>query len=149
MPRWITPNEDKLRALGHGSILDEARNIASGDVDPVPRALTAATNRVLRAVAAGNLLDEDATKVPASLEDVTLNLALYDLMSLIGMPLSKDQSDNRRDITSDLNRISDEKKKLELADNPAASASFADTGMKVSSVNVPRRQTGRDRQSGL
>ncbi len=99
-------------------------------------------------MAPGNVLDAAAAKVPGSLKGVAEKLAIYDLMERIGMDASF-WKDSRKELLSDLNRIADNKTKVELADDPEGTATFGDTGMKVESVNVPRRQTGRDRQSGL
>lgn len=144
MSRWITITADHLKAAGHGSIVDSARTLAVGGIDPVQQAIEGATARVLRAIAPGNVLDADPTKIPKSFESVAVNLALFALCARIGFALSQDQSNTQRDITSDLIRTADEKLKVELPDNPSESPTFTDTGMKVSAVNVPRRQTGRN-----
>jgi len=149
MPRWTTITADKLKAAGHGAIIDQARTLATGGVDPAEQAIANAVARVQRAIAPGNVLDADPAKIPASFAGVAEKLALYDLMERIGLPLSSAQEQALRDITSDLNRTADNKTKVELPDDPATTAAFAATGMKAEAVNVPRRQTGRDNQSGL
>ncbi len=149
MPRWFTLTADHLKAAGHGAIMDAAQTKAVGGIDPIQEAIDNAIARVQRAIATGNVLDADPTKIPASFKGVAEKLAIYDLMERIGLALSAAQEQNARAITSDLNRTSDNKTKVELADDPATSATFADTGTKVSAVNVPRRQTGRGRTSGL
>ena len=149
MPRWFTPTADHLKAAGHGAIIDRARTLAAGGIDPVDTAIANAVARIQRALAPGNVLDADRTKIPASFAGVVEKLALFALMERIGLPQSADQQQVARDITSDLNRTSDEKIKAELADTPATAPTFGATGMKVSAVNVPPRQTGRDRTSGL
>lgn len=111
-------------------------------------AIDNAVARVQRAISTGNVLDADPAKIPGSLRGVAEKLAIYDLMERIGMPDSY-WMQPRKDILSDLNRIADNKTKVELADDPATAPTFAPTGMKVSAVNVPRRQTGREKTSGL
>ena len=148
MPRWFTLTTDYLKAAGHGDLMDRARTLATGSIDPVDEAIANATARVQRAIAPGNVLDADATKIPASLKGQAEKLALYDLMERIGMPDSY-WSGPRRDVLSDLNRIADNKTKVELADDPATAPTFGSTGMKVTAINVPPRLTGRDRTSGL
>lgn len=153
MARWFAITEDHLRASGYGTIVDRARECASaensGTVDPVDDAIQNAVGRVRRAVAPGNVLDIDPTKVPGSFKGAATKLALFDLYRVIGLPLTQDDQDEKRDINSDLKRTADNKLKVDLADDPEGAATFADTGMGVEAVHVPRRQTGRDRTSGL
>lgn len=149
MPRWTTITADHLKAAGYGTIITRAQTLSVGSIDPVDEAIANAVARVLRAIAPGNVLDADPAKIPGSFKGVAEKLALYDLMERIGLPLSPAQEQVLRDITSDLNRTADNRTKVELADDPATSDTFAPTGMKAEAVGVPRRQTGRDRQSGL
>lgn len=123
--------------------------MAVGEIDPVDEAIANAVARVQRAIAPGNVLDADPTKIPASFKGVAVKLALYDLMERIGMLLTEDQVQAKRDITSDLNRTADNKLKVELPDNPATSETMQSTGLKISAVNVVPRQTGQGRTSGL
>lgn len=149
MPRWFTPTADHLKAAGHGHIVDSARTMAVGELDPVDEAIANAVARVHRAIAPGNVLDADPTKIPASFKGVAVKLAIYDLMERIGMLLTEDQTQAKRDITSDLNRTADNRLKVEMPDNPASSPTIQETGLKISAVGVPSRLTGRDRTSGL
>ena len=149
MPRWIAITADHLKAAGYGTIVTRAQTLAAGSVDPVTEAIANAVARVLRAVAPGNVLDADPSKIPASFKGLAEKLALYALMERIGVPLTPQQEQVMRDITSDLNRTADNKTKVELADNPAPSPTFAATGMKAEALNVPPRKTGRERTSGL
>lgn len=148
MPRWHTLTTDFLKATAHGDLIDRARTLAVGTVDPVAEALANATARVRRAIAPGNILDLDPAKIPGSLKGAAEKLAIYDLMERIGLPDSY-WAGPRKDILSDLNRLADNKTKVELADDAESTATFAATGQKVTAVNVPRRQTGRDRTGGL
>lgn len=148
MPRWFTIDTDALKAAGYGVVIDTARERAVGNIDPVDEAIANAVARVRRAVAPGNVLDADAAKVPCSLKGVAEKLAIYDLMERIGMDGSY-WKDGRKELLSDLNRTADNKTKVELADEPEGAPTVAPTGMKAMALNVPRRQTGRDLQSGL
>lgn len=148
MPRWFALSTDFLKATAHGDLIDRARSLATGGVDPVTEAIANAVARVRRAIAPGNVLDLDAAKIPGSLKGAAEKLAIYDLMERIGLPDSY-WAGPRKDILSDLNRIADNKTKVELADDAESTATFAPTGQKVTAVNVPRRQTGRDNTSGL
>jgi len=148
MPNWITITADDLKAAGHGFIIDRAQTVATGEVDPVGKAIVGAIARVRRAVNSGNALDADPSTVPNSLVEVTMRIALYALMERIRMPLSDDQKETRKNDNSDLLRISDKGIPVEKPDNPAGSAEMQESS-SIASVNVPRRQTGRGRCSGL
>lgn len=146
---WTAITADHVKAAGHGAIVDRARTMAVGSIDPVVQALAGATARVRRAVSTGNTLDADPTKVPASLESVTIRLVLWDLMERIGLPMSDDQKETRRDDISDLKRITDNRTRVETPDTPAANAEMQSPGPTIVSVNMPCRQTGGHRTSGL
>lgn len=147
---WISITADYLKAAGHGDIIDQARTLATGAIDPVDEQIAGATARVRRAIAPANALDVDPTKVPNSLREVTIRIALYALMERIGLPLTQDQRDTRRDDASDLNRLADKRIGVEAADNPAQGGGEMQSGKGgVVAVNVPCRQTGRGRTSGL
>jgi hypothetical protein len=147
--RWFTLTAAHLKAAGHGHLVDKARTVATGGIDPVDNAIQAAVARIHRAIAPGNILDVDVTKIPRSFQQVAERLALYGLMERIGLDLSEDQRGHLRDINSDLNRTADSKLKVEQPDNAQATSTMQTTGVKVSAVNVPRRQTGRERTAGL
>jgi hypothetical protein len=116
MSNWTSITADDLKAMGHGMIVDRAAATATGDTDPVAWAIGSAVARVRRACGAGNPLDADPTKVPRSLQDVTVRLAVYALMERIRFPMSEDQRETRKNDNSDLLRISDRKVKVELPD---------------------------------
>ncbi len=147
--RWTTITADHLKAAGHGAIVDRARTLAVGSLDPVQESIADALARVRRAVAAGNVLDADPATVPASLKSVAIRIALYALMERIGAPLSDDQKDTRRNDNSDLNRITDNRLRVEAPDTPAATGEMQAVGRAIEAVNVPTRQTGRERNRGL
>jgi hypothetical protein len=149
MSRWITLTIDNLKAAGHGAIIDRARTSAVGGIDPVAQAIVKVTARVRRAVAPGNVLDADATKIPGSLEDAAVLIAIATLAGRIPIPLTTAMADEVRDARKELQTIAENKVKVELADTPETVESFAETGMKITEVNVPRRLTGRERTSGL
>jgi len=120
---WTTITADDLKASGLGFIVDKARTASTGGVDPVTEEIANAIARIRRAVASGNPLDSDATKVPASLKGVAVRVAIFALMERIRMPLSEDQRETRKSDNSDLLRIADRKVLVEapddlLADSP-------------------------------
>jgi hypothetical protein len=120
MSNWTAITPDHLKAAGHGIIVDRARTMAVGSIDPAVQEIAGATARVRRAISTGNILDQDTAKVPNSLLDVAVRIALFNLMARIGLPLKEDQRDTKRDDASDLKRISDQKIRVEDADTPDA-----------------------------
>lgn len=149
MPRWTALSSDHLKAAGHGEIIEQAGTLATGALDPVDEALADAAARVRRAVSTGNVLDADAAKVPNSLKGVAVRLALYGLCERIGLPLTDDQKEQRRNDNSDLKRITDNRMRVEAPDVADASGEMQAIGGAVEAVNVPRRLTGRGRTAGL
>lgn len=117
MPRWTAITKDDLKASGLGFVIDRAQTESTGGLDPVAEEIANATARVRRAVAGGNPVDADTTKVPISLKGVTVRIALYALMERLGLPLSEDQRDTRKSDHSDLLRISDRKVLVEAPDD--------------------------------
>lgn len=122
MPRWTSISIDDLKAAGHGTIIDIAREMAVGATDPAEEEIANAIARVRRAVAAGNAVDSDETKVPGSLKGLTIRMVVYLLMERIRMPLSDDQKDTRKNDNSDLLRIQDKKVLLEAPDETNTTA---------------------------
>ena len=128
MSNWITITPDHLKAAGHGAIVDRAQTLATGGVDPVSYAISASVARVRRAVEAVNDLDTDVTKVPNSLEALTVRLALYALAERIGLPLSEDQRKSRDLDAEDLAELSRRKIRVEPPDNIDSSATPQNRG---------------------
>jgi hypothetical protein len=146
---WTAITIDHLKASAWGSLVDSARTGAVGSIDPAGEAITDATARVRRAVSTGNVLDADPTKVPNSLKSVTVRLAIFILCERIGLILTQDQRDTKQADLSDLKRISDSRIRVETPDTPDANAEMQSVGPVIQGVNVPRRQTGNGRTSGL
>lgn len=118
MSHWLTITPDHLKAAGHSAILNRAQTLAVGDIDPVADSIGSAVARVRRAVEAANDLDTDITKVPKSLEDVTVRLALFRLMERIGLPLSEDQRKSRDLDAADIRELSARRILVEPPDDP-------------------------------
>jgi hypothetical protein len=122
---WITITADDLKATGMGFVIDKAQTTATGSVDPIAYEIATATARVRRCVAGGgNTLDNDSTKIPRSLQAVTVNLALWGLMQRLRVPLSEDQRKQRDLDEADLKRVADPKisTPIETPDDPAGTA---------------------------
>jgi hypothetical protein len=118
MSNWTSITVDNLKASGYGFIVDQARGKSVGGVDPAVECIADAVNRIRRAVAAGNFLDTDQTKVPNSLRDVAVRIAFYALKMRLGVSLSEDERAQKRSDDSDLLRIADTKVRVEVPDNP-------------------------------
>ncbi len=144
---WTSITADDLKATGMGFVIDKAQTTATGGKDPIEEAIEDSVARVRRAIT-GSALDADAAKVPMSLKGVAVRMAVFRLMERLRMPLSKDQADSRTADNSDLLRLSDKKIPVERPDTDGGSAEMVAFG-GVEAVNVPRRQTGRDKCGGL
>ena len=144
---WTTITADDLKAAGMGFVIDKAQTTAPGDTDPVAEAIADSIARVRRAIT-GSALDADTAKVPRSLKAVAVRRALYALMERMRFPLSDDHRKTREADNSDLLRISDKKIPVEKPDTDGGTAEMSPTGGVVA-VNVPLRQTGKDKCSGL
>lgn len=125
--RWTSISDTDLVQAGHANILAKARSLgvpeAEGEdpaIDPVVEAIANAVARVRRAVRAGNPLDTDPDKVPASLKDVTVRRALFALMRRIGLTLNGDEKDVQREDNEDLKRLADHKILVEAPDDTDA-----------------------------
>lgn len=118
MPRWTSITADDLKAAGHGTLVDKARTVAVGAVDPVDDAIETFTAEVRNAVRAGNTLDTDATKIPLSLKRLTVRLVLYALQERIGMRLTDDQKREAERDAKRLEQLKARKEQVEPADNP-------------------------------
>lgn len=144
---WTQITADDLKATGLGFVIDKAQTAATGGTDPIAEAIEDSVARVRRAIT-GSSLDVDQTKVPKSLKGVAVRMALFQLMGRLRLPLSADQAKSRDADNSDLLRISDKKIPVEKPDTDGGTAEMSPMG-GVDAVNVPRRQTGRERTSGL
>ena len=144
---WTTITKDDLKANVLGFVIDKAQTASTGGTDPVAESIADAVARVRRAIT-GSSLDADPTKVPNSLKSVTVRRAIYALMERMHTPLSEDQRKTREADNSDLLRISDKKIPVEKPDTDGGTAEQSPMG-GIGAVNVPRRQTGKDRCSGL
>ncbi|MGA3169465.1 MAG: hypothetical protein ABSE62_00475 [Chthoniobacteraceae bacterium] len=146
MSNWTTITADDIKAVGYGMIVDKARTMAVGGTDPAIEAIANAVSRVRRAVASGNTMDIDATKVPNSLKSVTVKLALYDLMRRLRLDLSSSESEDERNQISDLKRIDDSRKRVEAPDHPDASGEMQ--GQPAPAITRRRRQFRANQEDG-
>lgn len=122
---WTTISADDLKAAGLGFVVDKARSESVGGVDPANYAIATAVARVRRCVAGGgNTLDQDADKIPNSLQAVAVNIAAWSLMQRLRLPLSEDQRKQRELDEADLRRVADPKisTPIETPDDPAGTA---------------------------
>ena len=138
--------EDDLKAFVLGAYIEQAHTLAVGANDPVLECIADAVASVRAAVSTGNVLDADPTKVPNSLKGLTVRHAGYALLQRIGVSLSADQVDSRKEDRSRLNRISDAKVEVEEAGHARArlgrDADRPECGCHPSSP--PANQPGKD-----
>ncbi|GEM_PF-2576392 len=152
MPNWITITADDLKAAGHGALVDQARTVAIGAVDPVTEEIENAIARVRRAIAqGGNALDADPSKIPLSLKSIVNHLVLYALSERIGLSLSDDQKETRRNDNSDLLRIADPNKftPIETPDTPAGQGEMQTPGGIDTVTGTDRDRYTRKGMDGL
>jgi len=148
MSNWTSITADNLKSWTRGEVIDAATTVGTGSGNVVEECIAAAVSRVRRAVATGNTLDADTTKVPNSLVDLTCRIAIYALMRRIRFPMTDDEKSGERGDQSDLNRIADDEVKVELADTPGGSAEMQ-KGNIVQTVGHVRQQTSREKLRGL
>lgn len=149
MSNWTAITSDHLKASGYGTVVDRAQSQAAGSIDPIVEAIADAVSRVRAACSTGNALDVDSTKVPNSLKGLTIRIAFFSLCERIGLPLSEDQRESRKNDNSYLLRISDSKMRFEAPDTAAGSAEMqrSDGIETVSQTN--RDQYSREGMAGL
>jgi len=138
MSNWTSITIDSLKAAGHGAIISAAQTAGIGGVDPVAESIADAVSRVRAACSAGNQMDIDTTAVPNSTKGLTIRIALFALMDRIGFPLGADQRDTRRTDNGYLLRISADKLRFELPDNPGGNAEMQ-PGTDIDTVTRTRR----------
>lgn len=151
MSRWIIPARADLKATAHGHLVDRADTTATGGVDPVVDAIAASVARVRLAVSAGNQLDVNPAKVPASLKHLTVRMAIFVLMERIGLDLSEDQRSTRREDNATLKMLAERKVRTEEPDEADVDAVPQNRGtwnsenklvMRTNPVPAPGRQRG-------
>ena len=150
MSNWIQidPNADVATTLDV-AFITAARKRAPAGVDPVQVAINDTVARIRAACSTGNAMDADTTRIPRSLKGLALRMiGRWVKTKIPNVQLTQDERDAGRDDNSFLLRISDDKIRFEMPDTPAGTAEMQH-GDTVQAVCVPRRQTGRGRQSGL
>jgi hypothetical protein len=147
---WKSINETLVRTAKNTDILDtlQAKAAAKGEADPLPALITKSIGRIHSAIMAANDLDTDATKIPATLEWLALNLIIRAIKDYNEMELSPTELQQQRSDDSYLADILRTRQKFLPADNPAGTGNVGPS-VNVQAVGVPRRQTGRGRQSAL
>lgn len=149
MSNWIIIVEADMRTAKLAQVLEavQAHAAALGDADPLPGYIADVTATLRTAIATANLVDVDPAKIPASLEGLAKRMIVRRLKDYLEVPLTDDEKTQAAEDRSYLNRIIDSKLKFEPPDDPVDSG--ISSGAGVEAVNVPARQTGRERTSGL
>lgn len=141
---WTAITADDLKAIAYGGIIDAANSQATGFNNPVAEAISDAVAMVRGAIATGNVLDQDATKVPNSLRSLACRIAAFALMERLQLELTPDQRMTRESDQARLDRITDQKLRFENADAPAGSGEMQ-TGANIETVQ--RGNHGNDRET--
>ena len=148
MSNWTAITDTSLQAYCAPAYLAAAQTMTPG-IDQVAVSIADAVATVRAAVAKGNQLDVDPTKVPNSLVQLTARRAAFAVLSVVGIALSDDQRDDKRNDQSLLNRITDEKMRFEVPDNAAPGSAEMQDVATVAVINAPRQQTRREMTRGL
>ncbi|MGB8355779.1 MAG: hypothetical protein WCD79_17910 [Chthoniobacteraceae bacterium] len=122
MSNWITLNSDDLIAAKHSTLINALRTSGAGVNDPVVEAIAEVTATVRAAVSAGNALDADTTKIPASWRGRAVRMIVRLLKSRIEYPESAGEQRQAQEDAAFLTRSIDQKLRFEAPDNPDASA---------------------------
>ena len=116
---WIVLTVDDLKAVALGDVVDAARAlVAVGQPDPAAAALADTVLVVRAAVATGNALDANAGSVPGSLRALTARTAAFALFERVQIELNVDQRATRAADLARLERIREERQRVEAADQP-------------------------------
>ena len=122
MSRWITLTIDDLNDAKVAALVNALRNAAlgSGQDDPVPELISSVTTRI-RAEVAGcsrNLIDQDTTKIPASLKLLASRMVIVAAKNRLEMPLKEDERSQLRSDERYLERIAQCAVPIEDPDTP-------------------------------
>lgn len=149
MGNWLTITIDDLKAAGHGDVVDAAQSQSVGSTDPVSDAIIDSIATIRGAISVGNTLDADVTKIPRSLKSLCERMAYFRLVERIGMELTQDQRDTKKNDQSYLNRIIDSKIRFEKPDVAGGSAEMqSGSGIDVM-TSTNRNNYTREGMDGL
>ncbi len=142
---WTSIDETLVRASKVSDFLDAVQGRASmkGEADPLPALITKCTGRILAAVMAANDVDTDATKIPASLEWLALNLITREVKGYIEIELNDQEKQQQRNDDSYLLDIVRIPIRFAPPDNPAGTGNRSPS-ITAEAVNVPCRMTRRN-----
>jgi hypothetical protein len=147
MANWTALTEADLKDSAHSAIVDSAEGVDAGCS---ARVIADAVAKVRAAIASGNQLDVDTTKIPKSLKDLAGRIAVRRLLGIIHMELSKDEQDQRKEDNDYLKQISANKVRFELPDNPGTSEMQSSPSIQTGSATRScERVTTRDRMRNL
>ncbi len=151
MSNWTTIVLQDLYDAKAASIIDLARTLAleTGQTDdPSVAAISAAVSRIRSAISTGNDLDVNAAKIPNSLKELGVRMAIRFLKGRVEMELTKQDIDDQRDDLSWLNRMTDAKLVFEQPDNAGGRAEMQERAV-FQVVSSSRRQYKQHQTRGL
>ena len=136
---WTSITSGDVNAAGSPEIIAAAEAKSPG---ATVEAIADAVAEVRQAVSAGNALDVDVTRVPNSLKRLTARRAFFALVDVLQADLGTDQRETKKNDQSRLNRLIDEKLRVEAPDN---SAGHGEMQTQPSPSINPRQRNFTDR----
>jgi len=132
MANWTAINNNNLEAYVHPAYVNAA--IAQGI--NLTALIADVTAKIRAAIAAGNILDVDKTKVPNSLVGLAGRMCTRAVKTALDMVLTQDERDQRKEDNDYLKTLENEKIAFETPDTPAGSAEMQSSG------DILQQQTG-------
>jgi hypothetical protein len=150
MSNWTTLATSDITEGVAAQYVVAAQSLASqtGCADPLPEMIADVVANIRSMISSGNTLDINPAMVPNSLKGLAKRMVIRSVKAYTETPLSKDESDQGAQDRSYLLRINDDKIQFEQPDTPGGSAEMQ-SRETVTILNRRRRETGRERQSGL
>lgn len=142
---WIPITISDLKDAKVSALVEACRTAAlgSGQTDPVPNIIANVIARI-RAEVSGcrqNVLDADATAIPADLKSLGCRMIMREAMSRLQQPLNDDEKEEQRNDLRYLERIA-------ACDVPVAAPDTPLTTGEVQSTSGTPRMTARTRNFG-
>lgn len=140
MSNWISITKADLYNSKVSALIDAADSVMLGDnqSDRTSGVIADVILEIRRRVSKCHQLDVDASKIPAGLKPLAVDIIFCRLKIALEMQLSQDERDALSRRQSELDRIADGKDPVETPDNPIPSA-VNTAGAGVSSQAAPRR----------
>ena len=148
---WVLITVDDLKAVAPGELVAAAQALVlPGQPDPVLAAIADAVAAVRRAVGAGgNALDAEMAAVPGSLRGLTARTTIFALRERMELALTADQRTTRAADAETLQRISEQRIRVEAPDQPTTGGGAAGFIGPVETVAPGNAGHGREELRGI